>query len=47
MGCVGHVACMQEMRNEYKYLVGKSERKTPLGRSYGNRRVISKWIIKK
>jgi hypothetical protein len=28
----GHVACMGEMRNAYKILVEKPERKTPLGR---------------
>jgi hypothetical protein len=29
---VGHVACMGEVRNAYKILVGKSEEKRPLGR---------------
>jgi hypothetical protein len=29
----GHVACMGEMRNAYKILVGKSEQKRPFGRS--------------
>jgi hypothetical protein len=29
---MGHVACMGEMRNEYKILVGKPEGKRPLGR---------------
>jgi hypothetical protein len=29
----GHVARMGEMRNAYKMLVGKPERKRPLGRS--------------
>jgi len=28
-----HVACMGEMRNAYEILVGKPERKRPLGRS--------------
>jgi hypothetical protein len=29
---MGHVACMGEMRNAYKILVRKPERKRPLGR---------------
>jgi hypothetical protein len=29
MRWVGHVACMEEMRNKYKILVGKPELKTP------------------
>jgi hypothetical protein len=29
---VGHVACMWEKRNAYKVLVGKSDRRKPLGR---------------
>jgi hypothetical protein len=28
-----HVACMREVRNEYKILVGMLERKRPLGRA--------------
>jgi hypothetical protein len=28
----GHVACMEEMRNAYRILVGKNEGKRPLGR---------------
>jgi hypothetical protein len=32
MRLAGHVARMGEMRNEYKILVGKLERKKPLGR---------------
>jgi hypothetical protein len=27
MRWVGHVACMEEMRNMYRFIVGKSERK--------------------
>jgi hypothetical protein len=30
MKWAGHVACMGEMRNVYKILVGKPERKRPL-----------------
>jgi hypothetical protein len=33
MRWVGHVALMVEMRNAYKILVRKPERKRPLGRS--------------
>jgi hypothetical protein len=32
MSWVGHVARVGEMRNAYNILVGKSERKRPLGR---------------
>jgi hypothetical protein len=32
MRWVGHVACITEMRNSYKILVGKSERKRPFRR---------------
>jgi hypothetical protein len=28
----GHVACMGEIRNGYKILIGKPEKKRPLGR---------------
>jgi hypothetical protein len=28
----GHVACMEEMKNAYKILVGKFEGKRPVGR---------------
>jgi hypothetical protein len=30
--CVGHATCMSEKRNAYRVLVGKPERKKPLGR---------------
>jgi hypothetical protein len=33
MGWVEHMARMGEMRNAYSILVGKSERKRPLGKS--------------
>jgi hypothetical protein len=33
MKWVGHVACMEEMRNAYIILVGRPEGKKPLGRS--------------
>jgi hypothetical protein len=32
MGCVGHVAWMEEERDVYRLFVGKPEGKTPLGR---------------
>jgi hypothetical protein len=32
MRCAGHVACMRDIRNTYKVLVGKPERKRPLRR---------------
>jgi len=31
MKWVGYVACMEQMRNTYSILVGKCERKRPLG----------------
>jgi len=31
MRCAGHIACMGEIRNAYKILVGKPEGKRPLG----------------
>jgi hypothetical protein len=33
MRWVGYVACMEKMRNAYKLLFGKSERKRSLGRT--------------
>jgi hypothetical protein len=44
----GHVACMGGIRNGYKYLVGKLERKK--NRSEDLRvsgRIILKWILRK
>jgi hypothetical protein len=32
MRWVGHTACIEEIRNAYKYLVGNSEGERPLGR---------------
>jgi hypothetical protein len=34
MRWVGNVILMGKMRNSYKILIGKSERKRPLGRSH-------------
>jgi hypothetical protein len=39
MRWLGNVACMEEIRNVYKMLVGKPEEKRPLGRL--------KWISRK
>jgi hypothetical protein len=36
MRWVGHIACMGEKRNAYRFLVGKSERKRPLDRWVNN-----------
>jgi hypothetical protein len=33
MRWAGHVACMREVKNAYNILVGKLERKRPLGRA--------------
>jgi hypothetical protein len=35
MRWAGHVARMGKRRNEYRFLVGKPERKRPLGRPRG------------
>jgi hypothetical protein len=47
MRCAGHVARMVEMRNVYKILVGKRERKISHGRPRHNGRIKLKWILKK
>jgi hypothetical protein len=31
MGLLGHIACMREIRNAYKYFVGKPEKTIPVG----------------
>jgi hypothetical protein len=36
-----NVACTRDKRNAYRFLVGKTERKMPLGR-YKDRRIILK-----
>jgi hypothetical protein len=43
---VGHVACMGEMTNTYKILVGKSEGKRPRDPSV-DRRIILQWLLDK
>jgi hypothetical protein len=46
MKWAGHVERMEAMRNTYKILVGKPERKKPLARSKDGK-IILKWIIEK
>jgi hypothetical protein len=41
----GHVARMGEKRNTYRILVGKLERKRPLGRPRRRWGTILKWIL--
>jgi hypothetical protein len=40
----GYVTRISEIRNAYNILVGKSERKAPIGRPIC-RRMINKWIL--
>jgi hypothetical protein len=47
MGLVRHVACMGEIRNVYKILVGKPEGKRPLERTRHSWENSIKWILKK
>jgi hypothetical protein len=47
VGWAGHGACMREIRNAYKILVGKSERKRPRGILGVYGKVILKWIVGK
>jgi hypothetical protein len=41
---MGHVACIGEMRNAYRILLGKLEGKKPVGRPR-RRLVIPEWIL--
>jgi hypothetical protein len=41
---VGHVACLGKMGNVYIILVGKPERKRPLGKTSIDRKIIFGWI---
>jgi hypothetical protein len=45
MSLVGHVAYIGEMRNACRISVGRSEKKTPLGRS-GYRYMVTKLTLK-
>jgi hypothetical protein len=45
MRCVGHVACTGEMRNVHKILVGKPERKRPLGRPRNTWEINMKMVL--
>jgi hypothetical protein len=40
-----HVARIGEMRNAYHILVGKTERKRPLGKPWAQIVIILKWIL--
>jgi hypothetical protein len=42
-----HIAGMREKRISYRILLGKSERKRPLGRPRVGGWIILKWILKK
>jgi hypothetical protein len=42
----GHVACMGEMRNAYKFLFRRAEGKIPLVWLRHKGRIIPKWILK-
>jgi hypothetical protein len=47
MRWTGRVARMGEERNAYRILVGKQERKSPLGRPRHRWVTISKWILER
>jgi hypothetical protein len=47
MRWAGHVAHMGEGRGMYRVLVGKPERKRPLGRRKRRRGIILRWIFRK
>jgi hypothetical protein len=47
MGWMTHLACMGEMRNAYRILMRKPERKKPFGRPRLNGSIILKWILNK
>jgi hypothetical protein len=44
---VGQVARLEELRNAYKFLVGKPLRKRPVGRLFVDERIILEWILGK
>jgi hypothetical protein len=43
----GHIACMGAKRNAFRVLVGKPQRKRPLGRPIHRQENNIKWIIQK
>jgi hypothetical protein len=43
----GNLACMEEKRNAFRVLVGKPQRKRPLGRPIHRQENNIKWIIEK
>jgi hypothetical protein len=47
MGWAGHVARVGEGRGVYRVLVGKLERRRPLGRPGADGRMIVGWIFRK
>jgi hypothetical protein len=47
MRWAAHVACLGEMKNAYKILVGKHERKRLLGRPCIGGRIILKRFLRK
>jgi hypothetical protein len=43
---MGHVVCMEDIRNAYKSLVEKPHRKKPLMKDVGvDGRIVSRWIL--
>jgi hypothetical protein len=46
MSWARHVALMVDIRGAYRVLVGKPERKRPLGRTGVNGKIILKWIFR-
>jgi hypothetical protein len=47
MRCTGHVARMGPKRNAFRILVGKPERKRPLGRSRHSWEDYNKMVLRK
>jgi hypothetical protein len=47
MRLTGHVGCMGDRRGEYRHLLGKPERKRPIGKPRSRWEDLIKWIFKK
>jgi len=47
MKWAGYMGCVGQVRNAYKFLVGKSERRDTLGSLGTDERIILKWVIMK